>query len=62
MRQNIFLLPIVVGGIFFVLAVLLFTFIDSPFPLFAGLFVAFLVFEITFFYRFVKNKSEKRIQ
>ncbi|ADU29204.1 hypothetical protein Bcell_0928 [Evansella cellulosilytica DSM 2522] len=60
MNKNLFLLPILVGVIFFVLAVILFTFIESPFPYFAGLFVAFIVFEITFFYRFTKNKNETR--
>ncbi|MBU9711927.1 hypothetical protein [Evansella tamaricis] len=61
MINNLFLIPGIVAIIFFLLSVLLFIFIDSPQPYFAGLFVAFVVFETVFFYRFTgKNKSQNR--
>ncbi|MFA9558397.1 hypothetical protein ACERII_13905 [Evansella sp. AB-rgal1] len=63
MNNYKFLFPILIGVIFFVLAVLLFSFIESPFPYFAGLFVAFATFEIIFFSRIIKNnKNQTRNQ
>ncbi|RKL65147.1 hypothetical protein CR203_22035 [Salipaludibacillus neizhouensis] len=63
MNKNKILLQILVGVIFFVLAVLLFTFIESPSPYFAGFFVAFATLEIIFLNRIIKNnKNQTRNQ
>lgn len=55
MSENSFIVPILIGIVFFVLSILLFVFIKSPHPYFAGVVVAFFAFEIAFYYRFNKR-------
>ncbi|MFD1032649.1 hypothetical protein [Metaplanococcus flavidus] len=60
MKRNSFKYPLIIGVTFLVLSILLFVFIDSPQPYFAGLVIAFFAFELTFLYRFSKqNKNAK---
>ncbi|WP_413380321.1 hypothetical protein [Alkalihalobacillus sp. 1P02AB] len=58
--SNAFKTPILIGILFFLIAVPIFLFIDSPQPFLAGLFVAFLIFEISFFHNHNKQKEKHK--
>jgi len=52
---------IVIGIIVFVLALVLFLTIDSPYPYLGGFFVAFIIFEISFYHLFGKEKQRNKL-
>ncbi|WP_461610252.1 hypothetical protein [Cytobacillus kochii] len=49
---------VVIGIIAFVFALVLFLTIDSPYPYLGGLVVAFIIFEISFFHLFGKERQK----
>ena len=57
LKKNSLKYPLMAGVIFLVLSIFLFVLIDSPQPYFAGLMIAFFAFELTFLYRFNKQKK-----
>ncbi|UOQ93120.1 hypothetical protein MUO14_22460 [Halobacillus shinanisalinarum] len=52
---------IIIGAITFVLGLIVFLAIDSPSPYIAGIVVAFLVAEISFYHFFGKEKKKYKL-
>ncbi|MGP4070906.1 hypothetical protein [Halobacillus sp. B29] len=59
MRKHYVRTSLIVGVAVFVISLFVLVALGSPAPYVGGLFIAFIVFEISFYHLFAKNREER---